>query len=315
MLKEGRLVEWNNGYFEIITIGKDYIHLKVRHGLISVLKSDVKEITNDNVEWSKIPKDTEVYYHNKQKKEYSKYLFVRSYIDEKDLKLYVRYKSEETDFEFETTPYYNNIYIMDDWLEKQILSNVHDYEDELINDMTCNIKLKRHLKCRTEGCNNVVEDIEDTEDTEDTEENGYCRSCYIKNMNEKDPLSTKMNEKDKKIIDDMLSKYEISSVNPRKLCEQETEKLSGIWENSYIQQLDIIDHCREVITLYDEIKILKTQLRRINSDGTERYDSLVHETKKGMENKIIDLYLILDKWIENKQNDKKKRLQKLKEIQ
>lgn len=89
--------------------------------------------------------------------------------------------------------------------------------------------------------------------------------------------------------------------------------ISDIWENSYVQQLGIIDHCREVLTIYDEWKAIKPQLKRINSDGVESYDSLVTKTYEGLENEMMDLFIILDKWSENKEDLKVKRLNKFKE--
>lgn len=83
--------------------------------------------------------------------------------------------------------------------------------------------------------------------------------------------------------------------------------LSGIWDNPYVQQLGIIDHCREVVTIYDEWKAIKPQLKHSKDEG---YDSLVTKTYKGLENEIMDLYLILERWAKDKAELKKKRFYK-----
>jgi hypothetical protein len=130
MLKEERLVEWNNEYFKIDSIHKDHVCLKVNNNLISVLNSDVKEITNDNIEWSKVPIGTPIYYYNDTYKEYFKYsfIFIKSFVDKDTDKLHIRYKFEDTNHEFQS--YFTQVYILDDWLEKQISSHFYEAEEE-----------------------------------------------------------------------------------------------------------------------------------------------------------------------------------------
>ena len=62
--------------------------------------------------------------------------------------------------------------------------------------------------------------------------------------------------------------------------------ISGIWENDYVITLGTLDHCQEVLTLYNKLRELKAL-----------YDEdQIAATTRAFENETMDLYIILEKW-------------------
>lgn len=90
--------------------------------------------------------------------------------------------------------------------------------------------------------------------------------------------------------------------------EEETKtSISGIWNNEYVRTLGILDHCQEVIKIYDEIRIQK-----INSNIS--FNAIPLQVFNEQFNKeLMDLYLILDKHFENNNELKEIRLNRFKE--
>ena len=84
--------------------------------------------------------------------------------------------------------------------------------------------------------------------------------------------------------------------------------ISGIWENKYIQELGILDHCIEVIELKNEIRKLKP----LKEEAWKRLENL-EKLQNGLDKEMMDLYLILDKWAKTKHELKEQRLQKFKD--
>ena len=87
--------------------------------------------------------------------------------------------------------------------------------------------------------------------------------------------------------------------------------ISGIWENDYVQELGILDHCRELHTLKNKMTVLKVKLV-IKSDKEEFEKNLfdLERMKRTYENEMVDLYLILQKRFQYKQELINKRIQR-----
>ena len=77
--------------------------------------------------------------------------------------------------------------------------------------------------------------------------------------------------------------------------------ITGIWENEYIQELGIFDHCYEVLELKNSLVTAKAM------------DYMKEETKGQLARELMDLYLILEKWQEHKQWLKQKRIERFAE--
>ncbi len=75
--------------------------------------------------------------------------------------------------------------------------------------------------------------------------------------------------------------------------------IADIWEIKYVRTLGILDHCQEVLTLYDKIRVEKN-LSGLNTKCLE--DSV--------EKEMIDLFLILEKHFEHNVALKEERLRK-----
>lgn len=75
--------------------------------------------------------------------------------------------------------------------------------------------------------------------------------------------------------------------------------INGIWENEYVQKLGIIDHCIEVLELNNEIRCLKAH------KSTD-----IIKFNEGLNNEMMDLYLILEKWAYERQELKDKRIKR-----
>ena len=84
--------------------------------------------------------------------------------------------------------------------------------------------------------------------------------------------------------------------------------ISGIWENTYVQELGILDHCVEIIELKNEIRRLKP----LKEETWKRLENL-EKLQNGLDKEMMDLYLILDKWAKTKVELKEQRAQKFKE--
>jgi hypothetical protein len=83
--------------------------------------------------------------------------------------------------------------------------------------------------------------------------------------------------------------------------------ISGIWENEYVRTLGILDHCQEVIKLYDEMRLQKAY------KALDVEDNLLKEVTDTFNRELMDLYLILDKHFENNNELKEIRLNRFKE--
>jgi len=141
-------------------------------------------------------------------------------------------------------------------------------------------------------------------------EREYSILCNLDSAVDKlNNLCEKYNIKDKTSITSKDYK-EVLNYDKQIKSVTKSDIISGIWDNSYVQQLGIIDHCREVITIYDEWKAIKPQLKHTKG---ESYDSLVTKTYTGFENEVMDLFIILEKWSDGKKELKDKRLTKFKE--
>jgi hypothetical protein len=79
--------------------------------------------------------------------------------------------------------------------------------------------------------------------------------------------------------------------------------ISGIWDNEYVQMLGILDHI-------DEIRIIKDEIRRIKN-CTESKDTTI--AKSHLDNELADLYLLLEKYLSNKEDIVNEREDKFRE--
>jgi hypothetical protein len=80
--------------------------------------------------------------------------------------------------------------------------------------------------------------------------------------------------------------------------DNDKSSLRGIWDSSYVQMLGIQDHCKEIVDLYSAWKVEKAK----QGSG---YGS---DLESQLEKEIMDLYIILQKWAENKDGLYQKRL-------
>lgn len=71
--------------------------------------------------------------------------------------------------------------------------------------------------------------------------------------------------------------------------------INGIWENKYVQELGIFDHCVEIIELKNKIRTLKPV-----KDTNHTFSATCHLTEEGLKKEMMDLYLILEKWAADK---------------
>ena len=82
--------------------------------------------------------------------------------------------------------------------------------------------------------------------------------------------------------------------------------ITGIWENPYIQELGIIDHCHEIIVLKDGVRAFKAW-------KPEAAKEMCEQTQACLQREMMDLYLILEKWAELKGELKQARIQRFEE--
>ena len=82
--------------------------------------------------------------------------------------------------------------------------------------------------------------------------------------------------------------------------------ITGIWENSYVQELGIIDHCLEVIELKNEHRCSKAY-KTVKDRGID------DDIAACLQREMMDLYLILEKWAELKGELKQARTQRFEE--
>jgi len=76
------------------------------------------------------------------------------------------------------------------------------------------------------------------------------------------------------------------------------DTISGIWEDNYVQRLGILNHCKEILTIDEEI------MRKKNNDVD------VSCLENSFNKELMDLKLILDKYFENGTDLKDERLDK-----
>lgn len=74
--------------------------------------------------------------------------------------------------------------------------------------------------------------------------------------------------------------------------------IDGIWDNEYILELGIKDHCTEVLVLTDRLRIAKAE------ENTEKAETV----RRKLDGEMMDLHLMLDKWVSNRSGLKIKRL-------
>ena len=89
--------------------------------------------------------------------------------------------------------------------------------------------------------------------------------------------------------------------------EEINTSISGIWENGYVRILGILDHCHEVIKLYDEMRLQKAY------KALDVEDNLLKQVTETFNHELMDLHLILDKHFENSNELKENRLNRFKE--
>ena len=63
--------------------------------------------------------------------------------------------------------------------------------------------------------------------------------------------------------------------------------IEGIWTDSYVQELGILDHCVEIIEL-------KNSIRRLKALGDHSNLARACNTVSQLEREMMDLYLILE---------------------
>ena len=83
--------------------------------------------------------------------------------------------------------------------------------------------------------------------------------------------------------------------------------IKGIWDNPYVRELGIIDHCIEVLELKDQHRKVKAMKNMYNHQET------VDSIRGTLDGEMMDLFLILEKWAENKPYLKSERLRKFEE--
>ena len=78
--------------------------------------------------------------------------------------------------------------------------------------------------------------------------------------------------------------------------------ITGIWEVGYIQEFGILDHCQEVIVLKDRHRVAKAERT-----------GLADTISRSLDNEMMDLYLILRKWAQNRKDLESERMDKFRE--
>jgi len=81
--------------------------------------------------------------------------------------------------------------------------------------------------------------------------------------------------------------------------------ISGIWDNKYMQELGIFDHCQEILVLHDELRVKKVRQTAFPSSYNDT--TAIEET---LEREMMDLFLILEKWSVGRSKIKADRVQK-----
>jgi len=87
----------------------------------------------------------------------------------------------------------------------------------------------------------------------------------------------------------------------------EISRIGTKWEDPYLQMLGVIDHCREVVSLYDAWKISKP----FNNVGTTTNKEIENQIPKEM----MDLLLILEEWSKGKEKLRELRINNFREKQ
>ncbi len=83
--------------------------------------------------------------------------------------------------------------------------------------------------------------------------------------------------------------------------------IKGIWDNPYVQDLGIIDHCIEVLELKDQHRKVKAMKNMTTHQDT------IDAVKGTLDGEMMDLFLILEKWAHNRPYLKSERLRKFEE--
>jgi len=83
--------------------------------------------------------------------------------------------------------------------------------------------------------------------------------------------------------------------------------INGIWDNKYVQELGIIDHCHELIELKNKIREIKAYRSLVSKE------SIIEDVQHSMDNEIMDMLLILEKWAEDRTDLKVKRENRFRE--
>lgn len=88
--------------------------------------------------------------------------------------------------------------------------------------------------------------------------------------------------------------------------------ISGIWEDNYVRILGILDHCHEVVQLYNQIRIHKpiNQPMLNTAKNLVDFPDIVKLFEIQLEKEMMDLYLILDKHFEDNIELKNNRLER-----
>jgi len=80
--------------------------------------------------------------------------------------------------------------------------------------------------------------------------------------------------------------------------------IGGIWENPYVLELGILDHCHEIHVLKDGERSSKA-LRTLPG-----VPDMSVPNRIAMENEMMDLFLMLEKWSQDKPGLRKMREEK-----
>lgn len=70
-------------------------------------------------------------------------------------------------------------------------------------------------------------------------------------------------------------------------------RIKGIWENDYVRRLGIADHCSELLTITDELRVQKGFR---HGGDEETHNRRIVGLQRARDNECMDLLLILEKW-------------------
>lgn len=221
MIKVGRLVKeqgLNNNYYEVLSINRDTLEL-MSNGEIDYCDIDnYEEVTNENIEWDKVPKGTTIYYFSDVDYKWVESEFIdyradtkESYSDGADF-LIRRDKGSDDDLVLMC----RDAKIMDDWLEEEMkIYTTEETEDAGTEALKQCLKYVENMsvedyeklyRALSEKRNPYPDDVIDTNSEDDMlseivntkptkcktkgcnnlvvdKEDGRCRSCYVMEMN------------------------------------------------------------------------------------------------------------------------------------